>query len=354
MTAAVWRFVSILTVLLCCAAPRVDAATIYVGEGDSLQEALNAAQPGDTILLAQGVEFVGTFVLPVKAGTDWITLRVSTPDDVLPAAGVRIHPTHAPLLARLRSPTIDTAALRTAPGAHHWDIRYLEFAANPMGTGDMIQLGDGSSAQNSLDLVPHHLRLSHVYVHGDPAVGQKRCIALNAAEVTITDSYVADCKSTTQDSQAIAGWNGPGPFTIENNYLEGAGENVMFGGADPAIPDLVPSDITFRRNLVSRPMAWRDPIIPTPLGVSAAAQPGGTLGAGTYAYRIVARRLVGRDTTGRSTASAEAIATVTGDPDNAVRVRWDAVPGATEYLVYGRTSGVETIFWRTTATEYVD
>ena len=42
------------------------------------------------------------------------------------------------------------------------------------------------------------------------------------------------------DSQAIAGWNGAGPFSIVNNYLEAAGENVMFGGADPTIQDLVP------------------------------------------------------------------------------------------------------------------
>jgi hypothetical protein len=62
----------------------IEAATIYVGERDSLQDALDAAQPGETILLAQGVEFVGTFVLPVKSGADWITVRSSTPDTMLP------------------------------------------------------------------------------------------------------------------------------------------------------------------------------------------------------------------------------------------------------------------------------
>ena len=29
-----------------------------------------------------------------------------------------------------------------------------------------------------------------------------------------------------------------------NNYLDGAGQTVLFGGADPFIVDLVPSDIT--------------------------------------------------------------------------------------------------------------
>ena len=343
-----------LAAVLWCGVVPVEAATIYVGAGDSLQGALNAAQGGDTILLAQGVEFVGNFVLPVKSGSDWITLRSSAPDAVRPGAGVRIHPAHARLLARLRSPTLDTPALRTAPGAHHWDVRYLEFGANPGGTGDVIQIGDGSSAQNALELVPHHIVLSHVYVHGDPLIGQKRCIGLNGADVTISDSYIAECKSATQDAQAIAGWNGPGPFTIENNYLEGSGENVMFGGSDPSIPDLVPSDIVFRRNHVSRPMSWMDPIVPTPQGVTAAAEAGGTLPAGTYGYRVVARRIVGKDTVARSTASAEVIAAVEGDAGGSVRIHWEAVPDAVEYLVYGRAGGVQTIFWRVTTTEFVD
>jgi PKD repeat protein len=329
------------------------AASIYVPDGGDLQQALDAAQPGDVILLAQGAEYVGNFVLPVKTGDGWITIRTFIPDAVLPPPGVRILPAYAPLLARLRSPTVDVAALRTAPRAHHWDIRYVEFGANPWGTGDIIQLGDGSTAQNTSDLVPHHFVLRHVYVHGDPDVGQKRCIALNAADVIIADSYIADCKSTTQDSQAIGGWNGPGPYTIENNYLEGAGENVMLGGADPAIPNLVPTNVVFRRNLVSRPMAWRDPIIPTPQGVSAAAQTGGSLAPGMYAYRVVARRLVGRNTMGQSTASLEAVATVS-DAGGAVRVHWEPVPGATEYRVYGRSSGTQTIYWRVTETEFVD
>ena len=31
----------------------------------------------------------------------------------------------------------------------------------------------------------------------------------------------------------------------------------MFGGNDPSIPNLVPSNITIRRNLISKPLAWR-------------------------------------------------------------------------------------------------
>ena len=345
-----------LCVLFCLRLSSLEAATVYVAAGGDLQAALNAARPGDTILLEEGAEFVGAFVLPAKTGDQWITLRSAAPDTVLPPPGKRIKPSQAPLLARLRSPTGD-AALRTAAGAHHWRIAYLEFRAGYEGNGDIVQIGDGSSAQNSLDKVPHDIVLSHLYIHGDPVWGQKRGIALNAAAVTIRDSHISDCKGVGQDTQAIGGWNGPGPYTIENNYLEAAGENVMFGGADPAIPNLVADGITFRGNYVSRPMAWRDPILRTPVITTASREAGGSLPDGTYAYRIVADGLARGTATPqvaiRSTASAESVVTASGGA-SAIRLRWQAVSGATGYRVFGRASGGQTLSWAVTTTEFVD
>ncbi|HUF70540.1 MAG TPA: hypothetical protein VMM79_17965 [Longimicrobiales bacterium] len=331
--------------------PLSHAETRLVSRGQNLQAVLNAAAPGDVIVLEAGAEFVGNFVLPVKSGSAPIVVR-STTSDRLPGEGERIHPSHAPLLARIRSPNAITA-LKTAPGARHWELRYLEFAGNQNGHGDIIQIGDGSKAQNTLDRVPQQLVLAHLYVHGDPRLGQKRCVALNAAYVTIRDSYIADCKGVGMDTQAIGGWNGPGPYSIENNYLEGAGESVLFGGSDPAIPNLVADGIMFRRNHVARPLAWRDPIIGTPQRAAATAQSGGSLPPGAYAYRVIAWAPVGQGSTGRSTVSAEVTAVVSA-PGGAVRVAWQAVPHATEYRVYGRTAGAQAIHWTVTTTSHLD
>jgi hypothetical protein len=201
-------------------------------------------------------------------------------------------------------------------------------------------------------MVPRQIVLDHLYVHGDPLLGQKRCIALNAADVTVRDSYVADCKGVGMDTQAIGGWNGPGPYVIENNYLEGAGENVLFGGSDPGIGGLVAENIVLRRNFMSKPLEWRDPIIPAPGAPTATAMAGGSLAAGTYAYRVVAYREVGQGSVGRSTASVEARVSVAAG--SAVRIRWSVVPGATEYRVYGRTAGAQSMAWRVTQLEFVD
>ena len=99
--------------------------------------------------------------------------------------------------------------------------------------------------------------VDRLYIHGDAERGQKRGIALNSASTTITGSYISDIKLVGQDSQAICGWNGPGPYTIANNYLEAAGENIMFGGSDPTVPNLVPADIVIADNYITKPLAWR-------------------------------------------------------------------------------------------------
>jgi len=63
----------------------------------------------------------------------------------------------------------------------------------------------------------------------------------------------------------VAGWNAPGPIEIANNFLEGSTENIMFGGADPTIANLVNSDIEIRQNHLFKPLSW-DPGDPSYAG----------------------------------------------------------------------------------------
>jgi hypothetical protein len=234
-------------------APRTDQVTVPAGT--DLQAAIDRARPGDTLVLAAGATYVGNFVLRAFDGDSFITIR-SERDPLGPLPGQRVLPVHAARMATLRSPNAQPA-LRTAPRAHHWRLQMLEFAANAGGNGDIVALGDGGPDQQSLADVPHDLAIERCYIHGDPDAGQKRGIALNSASTTIADSYIAEIKAVAQDAQAIAGWNGPGPYTIENNYLEASGENLMLGGSDPAIAGLVTEDVTVRRNHLVKPLAWR-------------------------------------------------------------------------------------------------
>ena len=243
-------------------APAAGGVVIPVPAGGNLQAALNAANPGDVIALANGAIFTGNFTLPNKqtASTNWITIRPQTLT-ALPAEGARMTPSIA---AAANLPTIQTpnsfAALATALAAHHYRLTGIEVTLAPSVVANygLIRLGeDGSNGQTTLASVAHDLVLDRVYVHGSATQAERRCVTLNSAASAIIDSYISDCHEATNDAQAIAGWNGPGPFKIVNNYLEASTENVAFGGVDPGIPNLVPSDIEIRGNHFFKPAAWK-------------------------------------------------------------------------------------------------
>ena len=241
--------------------PAVFGRTIEVEKGDNLQKALNNARRGDEIVLAAGATFTGNFVLPAKSGTaadGWIVIR-SEQLAQLPAAGTRIAAAQASLMPKIVTPN-QAPAIRTAVAASGWWLAGLEISVAPGLTSQqygIVALGDNSSAQSTLASVASDLVLDRLYIHAQPTTNTSRCIALNSARTQISDSYIVECHGKGFDSQAIWGGNGPGPFKIVNNMLQGAGENIMFGGQDPAIPGLVPSDIEIRRNYIYTPLSWK-------------------------------------------------------------------------------------------------
>ena len=233
--------------------------TLRVASGGNLQAALDAARPGDEIVLDPGARFVGNFVLPNKgANSQWITIRSGAASGSLPAEGTRITPAYAAALPKLLTANA-APAVQTAPGTEGWRLVGLEISATPelpMSYG-LVALGDASNAQNTLAAVPRRIIIDRSYIHGTSTLELRRCVGLNSASTSIVDSYLDDCHQHGFDSQAIAGWNGPGPFKITNNYLAAGHEVIVFGGSDPSITNLVPSDIEIRRNHITRPMAWQ-------------------------------------------------------------------------------------------------
>jgi len=235
--------------------PTPTGRTISVPAGGDLQGALNAAAPGDVVVLAPGATFVGNFDLPAKANAagQWITVRTG---GALPAPGTRVSPADAGQMPKILTPNA-APALKTVAGSQGWRLIGLEVGATSAVTMTYFLVGFGDAVQNSLSAVPSRLVLDRSYVHGHPQLHVRRCVSLNSAATAVVDSYLSQCHSNDGDSQAIYGWNGPGPFRIENNYLEGGHEVVAFGGSTPAIAGLIPSDMEIRRNHITRPLSWR-------------------------------------------------------------------------------------------------
>lgn len=249
------RFSLLMSLMILTFSIQAQAGTIVVPAGGNLQAAVNSALPGDTIIVEAGAGFLGPITLTNKAGASFITIQSSALTQL--PQGI-IGPQHAALMPKILAPGSNLPALLTAPSAHHWRLVGIEIVpvSATAVVSDLVKLGDGSSVQNSLDLVPHTLVMDRVYIHGFPTQEVKRGIALNSGATEITNSWISDIHGRGYDTQAICGWNGPGPYKIINNRLEAAGENVMFGGADPAIVGLIPSDIEIRRNHFFKPLSW--------------------------------------------------------------------------------------------------
>jgi hypothetical protein len=342
-------FVCVVCLLVAIARP-VAAATITVNAGGDLQAALNAAQPGDTIMLQAGASWTGNYTLPLKSGTGYITVRSSASNTQLPAPGVRITPAYAPVLPKIKGAGT-SAALKTAASAHHWRLQFLEIVGNAAGVNEIIRLGTGS--ETTIASQPQHIILDRVYIRGHATMGSRRGIAMNGGNLTVRDSWISDIKSVGVDSQALCGWNGAGPFLIENNYLSAGAENILFGGADPVIANLVPSDITIRRNLFTKDLKWRNPVLAAPKPTAAASTGGGALKAATYGYKVVAYGACGNSKMCNSLPSTEIKASVASSTGS-VKLSWAAVTGATSYRVYGRTPGSASQYWTVTTTSFVD
>jgi hypothetical protein len=249
--------------------PRASVSTAYpsparqvrVPAGANLQAAIDAAQPGDELLLAPGATFVGNFTLPNKGSSNnWITIRTDVSDAALGSLGNRMTPTRAASanLAKILTPN-NWPAIAVDLSAHHYRLTGLELSMTSAAydVNGIVRFGDGGSAQNSLSLVPHDLVLDRSYVHGQTTQEVRRCVSLQSATSAVVDSWISDCHSNQGDSQGIIGWNGPGPYLINNNHIEGGHQGVFFGGADPFITNLSPSDITLTGNHITRPVSWK-------------------------------------------------------------------------------------------------
>ena len=153
----------------------------------------------------------------------------------------------------------------------------------------------------------------------------KGAIEPNCSKLRIFESYVSEAHGIGQEAQAIGVYNGPGPFKITNNYLEGAGENVIFGGAHPSINGLIPSDIEFKRNHVFKPESWRLPLVSAVTGTTAAlvSNSASALTAGTKYYYTVVAQFNGFGTS-PTTPAAPTEVSITPGAGQAVKISWRA------------------------------
>ena len=249
---------------LCTAFPVVIARHISASNGRELQQALDSAMAGDVIALTPGATFrpvaaQGSFVLRNRGlpANQWVVIRsassVFDPSGAIPP-NTRFDKAHAGDLPQLRATAVNVPAIVSERGARGYRLVGLDIGADDSvhELPNLVDLVQGTS-----DVI-----VDRCYIHGNDTGNFRRGVLLSGARLSVIESVVENFHDANTDSQAVGGSLGPGPFKIVNNLLEAASENIMFGGADPTVANLTPSDIEVRRNLSTKRLAWRSAGIP--------------------------------------------------------------------------------------------
>jgi hypothetical protein len=253
-------------------------STINVAAGGDLQSALNNASCGQTIALQAGTTFGGVFRFPQKSCDDghWIIVRTSAPDSSLPAEGTRITPCYAGVESLPGRPSFNCTSTQNVmakliftnktgfgpvvfeSGANHYRLVGLEITRS-VGTSfvsDLITPDNKAQAD--------HIVVDRSWIHGTAQDETTRGVFLSGVSyASIIDSFFTDfhCISITgscTDSQAIGGGGGGdipsgGTYKIVDNFLEAAGESILFGGGAATT---TPTDMEIRQNHLFKPLLW--------------------------------------------------------------------------------------------------
>ena len=210
----------------------LQARVIDVPANGDLQEAINSAVNGDTLQTADGATYICNCVVD-KGITIQGKSTIKTPNS---GPAIYIPPRTPPVV-------IKVAAINTTVGVPQ--------------VFDIVRFGSQGEEQNTLEEVPQGLTIDGVDIHGQPGQDVQRGVTTNGANFKLLNSRIREIHGKGYEANGVGGWNGPGPFTILDSRIEAAGENAIWGGAQPSIPGLVPADLVIRRSVFYKPPAWR-------------------------------------------------------------------------------------------------
>lgn len=211
----------------------------------NLQTAINASVGGDEVITQENVTLDGNWTLPSHTGSSMVTIHTGVTSTgtlisstQFPSANIRVTPTTAVsshyTIFRALSNNVPVFATSSSIGANGWwTLKQISITGNTYGGEALVVIGSDSNnagEQDSIARIPANFNLTQVYLYGNPVSGQFRGLRLHANNVTIQDSYIKDIWSDSE-GQAIYGNSFTSGLTITNNYVEGASQNVLFGGA---------------------------------------------------------------------------------------------------------------------------
>jgi hypothetical protein len=241
---------------------------VDVADSAALEMALANAQGGDVITLHEDQTYRPIadlrFHLPAVASADddhWIVIRsrntatFGVNGSIPPNTRVDNSAATLAQMPKVRSPQNQNQPSASVffanPGAHHIRLVGLDIAPDASHTNitNIVELGD-SGASTAADLASS-IVIDRCYIHGRNDSGTyRRGVSINGSRIAVIESYLENLRDPNGQANGIGAISGAGPVKIVNNYIDALGENILFGGGDPRIENILFEDIEIRRNRV--------------------------------------------------------------------------------------------------------
>jgi len=232
------------------------AAVHPVAAGQDLQAALDAALPGDELVLEAGATFGPLEVRSSGADGAMITVRTAAAD-ALPGPCTRLRDEDVAVLPKIVGQGGEPA-LFAADGVHHVRFVGIELTVDPDdGSGlprAVVVIGRGDESDEAA--LPSFLELDRAYIHAN-ADGRPEGVAANGGDTTIKNSLVTGFHDG--HTRGVVIYNGTGPLRLLNDRIESF-DRMLVVGSDNWTPKIaVPSQIELRYSRLTRPPSWKQP-----------------------------------------------------------------------------------------------
>jgi len=121
---------------------------------------------------------------------------------------------------------------------------------------DLVRIGSGQ--ERTVAEQPQNITIERSYLHGDSRAGTRRGVALNGVQQqqSWTRTFRIAKRWTWIHRQSPDG-TAQVRTSSATHYLEASGENIMFGGADPAVGGAHPCKHQDRGKSSSEPASWK-------------------------------------------------------------------------------------------------
>lgn len=216
------------------------------------------------IQLDVGTTYTGAFLVPTKVWTGTLVIRSGTlsgiPSGIDGGSSTRVSSSHASSMAQIRTNSTTPCLSVNADGDDLW-VEGVEINTVTNNTHGILA-GHTNNGVNTVAKIPERVAFVHNYIHLDATLTPTTSVKglFNETEYSlVADNYISGWRAVGAEAGAyqVTGYT-LGPQDVVNNYLEGAGENIFFGGGDTVLggTETWPADIYVARNHIYTPSAW--------------------------------------------------------------------------------------------------